>query len=40
VAFWIAGVVALFILFTHRANIGRLLRGTEARFGRRRTAAP
>jgi glycerol-3-phosphate acyltransferase PlsY len=40
VAFWIAGVVALFIVFTHRANIGRLLRGTEARFGRRRTAAP
>ncbi len=35
VAFWIAGAVGLFILFTHRSNIRRLLRGTEARFGRR-----
>jgi glycerol-3-phosphate acyltransferase PlsY len=39
VAFWIAGVVALFIVFTHRSNIRRLLSGTEARFGRRRSAA-
>jgi len=30
--------LALFILFTHRANIGRLLAGTESRFGHRRTA--
>lgn len=31
-------VLALFIVFTHRSNIGRLLAGTENRFGRRRTA--
>jgi glycerol-3-phosphate acyltransferase PlsY len=39
VAFWIAGAVALFIVFTHRSNIRRLLSGTEARFGRRGSAA-
>ena len=37
-AFWVAGCVALFIVVNHRANIRRLLSGTEARF-RRRTAA-
>ncbi len=40
VAFWIAGAVGLFIVFTHRSNIRRLLRGTEARFGRRGASAP
>ena len=39
VAFWIAGAVGLFIVFTHRSNIRRRLRGTEARFGRRGTLA-
>jgi glycerol-3-phosphate acyltransferase PlsY len=29
-----AAVVMVFIVFTHRANIGRLLAGTESRFGR------
>jgi len=29
-----AGVIALFLLFTHRANIERLRRGTEPRFER------
>ena len=31
-------VLALFILFTHRSNVGRIMAGTESRFGRRRTA--
>jgi glycerol-3-phosphate acyltransferase PlsY len=34
-----AGLLALFILFTHRTNIRRLLAGTEHRFGRK-AAAP
>jgi glycerol-3-phosphate acyltransferase PlsY len=33
-------VVGLFVWWTHRANIGRLRRGEESRFGRRRTRAP
>ncbi|MEO7102206.1 MAG: glycerol-3-phosphate 1-O-acyltransferase PlsY [Gemmatimonadaceae bacterium] len=32
-------VVAIFVFFTHRANIGRLRRGEEHRFGRRSDAA-
>jgi acyl phosphate:glycerol-3-phosphate acyltransferase len=35
---WLDIVVALAIIWLHRANIGRLLKGTENRFGRR--AAP
>ncbi len=31
--------VALFVLWTHRANIGRLRRGEEHRFGRKKGAA-
>lgn len=31
--------VAVFVIYTHRANIRRLMDGTEARFGRRRKAA-
>ncbi|HUF26280.1 MAG TPA: glycerol-3-phosphate 1-O-acyltransferase PlsY [Gemmatimonadaceae bacterium] len=31
----LAVVLALFVIWTHRANIGRLRRGEEARFGRR-----
>ena len=38
-AFWVAGCVAAFVVFNHRANVRRLLAGTEARF-RRRAAAP
>jgi glycerol-3-phosphate acyltransferase PlsY len=34
--FWIAVAACLFIVFTHRGNLRRLLAGTEARFGRRR----
>lgn len=33
--FWVGIVLACFIVFTHRSNIGRLLSGTENRFGRR-----
>jgi glycerol-3-phosphate acyltransferase PlsY len=33
--FWAGVALAAFIVFTHRANIGRLLAGTENRFGRR-----
>lgn len=33
--FALAVLVALFVFWTHRANIGRLARGTEHRFGRR-----
>ena len=33
-ATWAAVVVLAFVVFTHRANIARLLRGTENRFGR------
>lgn len=32
-------VMAVFVFWTHRANIGRLRRGEEHRFGRRRTVA-
>ncbi len=33
-ALWIAVMVALFIVFTHRGNIRRLIAGTESRFRR------
>ena len=33
-------VVPLFILYTHRANVRRLLDGTENRFGRHAEAKP
>jgi glycerol-3-phosphate acyltransferase PlsY len=36
VALWVSGAVALFVIFRHRANIGRLLAGTEKRFERKR----
>jgi glycerol-3-phosphate acyltransferase PlsY len=32
----VAGVIALFVVIRHRANIGRLLNGTEKRFERGR----
>jgi glycerol-3-phosphate acyltransferase PlsY len=33
-------VVAVFVFFTHRANIGRLRRGEEHRFNKKRDDAP
>ena len=33
--FYVAIVVAAFVFWTHRANIGRLRRGEESRFGRK-----
>jgi glycerol-3-phosphate acyltransferase PlsY len=37
---WIDMVVAVAIIWFHRANIRRLLSGTESRFGRRAASAP
>lgn len=39
---WAAGVMALLLIWRHRANIGRLLQGTESRirFSRRVAATP
>jgi glycerol-3-phosphate acyltransferase PlsY len=34
----VAAVLSAFIIFRHRANIGRLLQGTEHRFGRKTAA--
>jgi glycerol-3-phosphate acyltransferase PlsY len=36
--FWVSLVVAAFVFWTHRANIGRLRRGEEHRFGRPKPA--
>ena len=32
---WLCVAVALFVVFAHRSNVGRLLRGEENRFGRK-----
>lgn len=37
---WVQALVALAIIWLHRANIRRLLAGTESRFGKRRQKAP
>jgi glycerol-3-phosphate acyltransferase PlsY len=37
---WLDVAVAAAIIWLHRANIGRLLKGTENRFGRRAASAP
>ena len=37
-AFAVSAVMAVFVFWTHRANIGRLRRGEEHRFGRKTTA--
>jgi len=37
--FAVSVLLAAFVFFTHRANIGRLRRGEESRFGRRATGA-
>jgi glycerol-3-phosphate acyltransferase PlsY len=39
-AIWVATAVALFVVLRHRANVGRLLSGTEKRFERRKEARP
>jgi acyl phosphate:glycerol-3-phosphate acyltransferase len=36
VAIWVAALVALFVVVRHRANVGRLLSGTERKFERRK----
>jgi glycerol-3-phosphate acyltransferase PlsY len=36
--FILSAVLALFVFWTHRANIGRLRRGEEHRFGRKKAA--
>ena len=36
---WMSIPLALFVFWTHRANIGRLRRGEEHRFGRKKPAA-
>lgn len=36
--FWAALAIAAFVIYAHRANIGRLRRGEEHRFGRNRGA--
>ena len=38
--FVVGAVVAAFVFWSHRANIGRLRRGEEHRFGRRGKPAP
>lgn len=40
VAMGVSGLVALFVIVRHRANIARLVGGTEKRFERRRGAEP
>jgi acyl phosphate:glycerol-3-phosphate acyltransferase len=37
---WIDALVAAGVIFLHRRNIQRLLKGTENRFGRRATSTP
>ncbi len=31
---WITGALGALVVWMHRSNIGRLLKGTESRFGR------
>ena len=38
--FWFSVGLAAFVVWAHRANIGRLLRGEEHRFGRAREGTP
>jgi glycerol-3-phosphate acyltransferase PlsY len=37
---WVDAIVAAGVIVLHRRNIGRLLKGTESRFGRRTRTAP
>jgi acyl phosphate:glycerol-3-phosphate acyltransferase len=36
----LATVIAVFVIYAHRSNIGRLVRGEEHRFQRRSAATP
>lgn len=36
--FYVAVLIAIFVFWTHRANIGRLRRGEESRFGKKKAA--
>lgn len=38
--FWVGAGVAAFVFWTHRTNIGRLRRGEEHRFGRKKDTPP
>ncbi|HXQ80490.1 MAG TPA: glycerol-3-phosphate 1-O-acyltransferase PlsY [Opitutaceae bacterium] len=37
---WVAVAIALFVVVRHRANVGRLLKGTEKRFERKKPGGP
>jgi glycerol-3-phosphate acyltransferase PlsY len=38
--FGVSVLVAIFVFWTHRSNIGRLMRGEEPRFGRKKSTPP
>jgi len=38
--FWVSVVLSAFVFYTHRANIGRLRRGEEHRFGKKKPKDP
>jgi len=40
IGIWVTVVIALFVVIRHRANVGRLLKGTEKRFERKKPAGP
>jgi acyl phosphate:glycerol-3-phosphate acyltransferase len=37
IAMWVSGLIALFVVVRHRANIARLLNGTEKKFERKKS---
>lgn len=37
---WFSSALAIFVIWKHRSNIGRLMRGEENRFGRKKSEAP
>lgn len=40
IGLWVAGLIALFVVIRHRANIARLMDGTEKRFERKKERPP
>ncbi|MGA3006840.1 MAG: glycerol-3-phosphate 1-O-acyltransferase PlsY [Opitutaceae bacterium] len=38
--FWLSAIVALFVVVRHRANIARLLHGTENKFAKKKEGSP